>query len=61
VLQKLPEVQREFIRAHHLHVVGSSIAKLRDNAFVLAAMTGTCSMVNLSCVLVVNETTVATL
>jgi len=31
----------------HLHVVASSIAKLPDDAFILAAMAGACSMGNL--------------
>jgi len=31
VLRKLLEVQREFIRTQHLHVVASSIAKLPDD------------------------------
>ena len=46
VLRKLPEVQREFIRTQHLHVLASSIAKLPD-AFVSAAAADACSMVNL--------------
>jgi len=49
VLRKLPEVQREFIRTQHLHVVASSIAKLPDDAFVSAATADACSMVNLFC------------
>jgi len=36
VLRKLPEVQREFIRTQHLHVVASSIAKLPDDAVLFA-------------------------
>jgi len=38
VLRKLTEVQWEFIRTQHLHVVASSIAKLPDDAFVSAMM-----------------------
>jgi len=49
VLQKLPKVQREFIRTQHLHVVASSIAKLPSAAFVSAAKADACSMVNLVC------------
>jgi len=45
VLRKLPEVQREFIRTQHLHAVASSIAKLRDDAFVPAVTADACSMV----------------
>jgi len=51
VLRKLPEVQREFIRTQHLHVVDSSIAELPDDAFVSAATADACSMVNLVCCL----------
>ena len=47
VLRKLPVVQREFIRTQHRLVVASSIAKLRDDAFVSAATANACSMVNL--------------
>jgi len=47
VLRKLPEVQREFIRTQHLHVVDSSIAKLRDDAFVSAATAYAYFMVDL--------------
>jgi len=47
VLRKLPEVQREFIRIQHLHVVASSIAKLPDDAFVSVVTADTRSMVNL--------------
>jgi len=47
VLRKLPEVQWEFIRTQHLHAVASSIAKLRDDAFVPAVTADACSMVNL--------------
>jgi len=49
VLRKLPEVQREFIRTQHLHVVASSIAKLPDDAFVSAATADAYSMVNVVC------------
>jgi len=49
MLRKLPEVQPEFIRTQHLHVVASSIAKLSDDAFVSAATADACSMVNLVC------------
>jgi len=49
MLRKLLEVQREFIRTQHLHVVASNIAKLNDDAFILAAMADACSMVNLVC------------
>jgi len=45
VLRKLPEIHREFIRTQHLHVVASSIAKLRDDAFVSAATADACFMV----------------
>jgi len=38
-----------FVRTQHLHVAASSIAKLPDDAFVSAAMTDACSMVNLVC------------
>jgi len=48
MLQNLPEVQWEFIRTQHLHVVASSIAKLLDG-FVSAAMADACSIVNLVC------------
>jgi len=47
VLRKCPEVQQEFIRTQQLHVVASSNAKLRDDAFVSAAMADACFMVNL--------------
>jgi len=47
VLQKLPDVQQKFIRTQHLHMVASSIAELRDYAFVSAATANACSMVNL--------------
>jgi len=47
VLRKLPEVQREYICTHHLHVVASSIAKLRNDAFVSTATADMCFMVNL--------------
>jgi len=49
VLRKLLEAQREFIRTQHLHVAASSIAKLPDDAFALAATADACSMVNLVC------------
>ena len=49
VLWKLPEVQREFIRTQHVHMVASSIAKLTDDAFVLAATADARFMVNLVC------------
>jgi len=49
MLRKLLEVQREFIRTQHLHVVASNIVKLNDDAFILAAMADACSMVNLVC------------
>jgi len=49
MLRKLPEVQREFIRTQHLHVVDSSIAKLSDYAFVSVATTDARSMVYLVC------------
>jgi len=35
------------IRTQHLHVVASSIAKLRDDAFISAATADTCSIVDL--------------
>jgi len=38
--RKRPEVQREFIRTQHLHVVASRIAKLPDDAFVSDATMG---------------------
>jgi len=47
VLQKLLEVQWEFICTQHLHVVVSSIAKLPNDAFVVAATADTRFMVNL--------------
>jgi len=49
MLRKLPEVQQEFIRTQHLHVVASSIAKLPNDAFVSAATADTRSMVDLVC------------
>jgi len=49
VLQKLPEVQWEFIRTQHLHMAALSIAKLPDDVFVSAATANACSMVNLVC------------
>jgi len=49
LLRKLPEVQREFIRTQHLHVVASSIAKLPDDTFVSIATANARSMVNLVC------------
>jgi len=49
MLQKLPEVQRDFIRTQHQRAVASSIAKLPNDAFVSAATADACSMVNLVC------------
>jgi len=51
VLRKLLEVQREFIRTQHLHVVASSIAKLPDDAFVSVVTADARFMVNLVCFL----------
>jgi len=51
VLRKLPEVQREFIRTQHLHVVASSIAKLPDDAFVSVVTADARSMLK-SCLFV---------
>ena len=51
MLRKLPEVQREFIRTQHLHVVASSIAKPPVDAFVSVV---TRSMVNLVCFFLVS-------
>jgi len=36
VLRKLLYVQQEFIRTQHMHMVASGIAKLPNDAFVLA-------------------------
>jgi len=49
VLRKLPEVQREFIRTQHLHVVASSLAKLPNDAFVSVVTADARSMVNFVC------------
>jgi len=49
VLPKLAEVQREFIRTQHLHVVASSIAKFPDYVFVSVVTADACFMVNLVC------------
>jgi len=49
MLQKLLEVQREFIHTLHLHMVASSISKLPDDAFVSAVTANACYMVNLVC------------
>jgi len=49
MLRKLPEVQWEFIRTQHRHVIASCIAKLPSDAFVLAATADACSMINLVC------------
>jgi len=48
MLPKLLEVQWEFMRTQHLHVVASSIAKLPDNAFISVVTADACFMVNLS-------------
>jgi len=48
-LQKLPEVQREFICTQHLHVVASSIAKPPIDAFALVVTADARSIVNLVC------------
>jgi len=45
MLRKHPEVEREFIRTQHLHVVASSIAKLPDGAFVSVVTADASSMV----------------
>jgi len=49
VLPKLPEVQLEFIRTQHLHVVASSIVKLPNDDFVSVVTADTCFIVNLVC------------
>jgi len=49
VLPQLPEVQREFSRTQHLHVVAWSIAELPDDAFVLVVTADACFVVNLIC------------